>query len=138
MINQFNINKALLDHLLTIPDYTQLEAVIVDGSGAELPISGVYIVESVIPNETQTPAYNPDDSNVGIGIYQLDVRAPRGSNKWRLVKWADRVALHFKRGTDIRTIDGVKVNIDKSYQSPMMGSEQYQRIIVSVEYQIYQ
>lgn len=138
MINQFNINKALLDHLLTVPNYAQLETVIVDGSGAELPISGVYIVESVIPNETQTPALNPNDSNIGIGIYQLDVRAPRGSNKWRLVKWADRVALHFKRGADIRTVDGVKVNIDKSYQSPMMGSEQYQRIIVSVEYQIYQ
>lgn len=138
MINQFNINKALLDHLLTIPDYAQLETVIIDGSGAELPTRGVYIVESVIPNTTQTPALNPNDSNVGIGIYQLDVRTPRGSNKWLLVKWADKVAKHFKRGTDIRTIDDVKVNIDKSYQSPMMGSEQYQRIIVSVEYQIYQ
>lgn len=130
MIGNLEIALAMKNHLLTLPSSPPL---IIESAGQELPTGVTYLTESFRPAPTDSPTVKKTGYQVASGIYQVDVRFPRGSGKWDAMAIADTIAALFAETVTLLTING-NVNILNAYSSSARASGDHQAISVTVNY----
>lgn len=66
------------------------------------PVNGtMYLRQSLIPGDVEQATLGETGTDRQVGIYQIDVFTPSGKGGKQGIKLADKVANHFKRGTDL-------------------------------------
>lgn len=129
-----NIMAALQARLATFATTKSL-SIAFEGVAFTPGATKTHLADFLLPAATDNPSMGRDHRRY-IGIYQIDVDAPSGSNVVALRKLANDLATHFKRGTALTHSSGIKVLIirDPSISALLPDGGRMKRA-VSVRYQ---
>lgn len=102
-----DISSALDEHLLEMQDVPQALAM---PNSEFVPTKGtLFLRPTVLPGDVERATTGTVAHDEYTGIYQIDVIAPAGEGKYESMMMADKIADHFKRGTEF-TYKGGRAN----------------------------
>lgn len=131
MINQFNLNKALLDKLESIV----ADNIAVHGSGFELKVSQDYIAEKEVPTMVDTPLGKGTDRQQG--FYQVTICTPIDNKKFYHLGKVDDITVEIKKGFSSGIeFDGQKVSILKTTPSGMYSDDTHLKTALTIAYTV--
>ena len=93
-----DISAALDEHLSLMPS---LPPVAWENLDYTPELGTLYLRPTLLPAETIQSTLGENGTDQNTGIYQVDVFAPLGQGKQEAMSIADKIANHFKRGTDL-------------------------------------
>jgi len=135
LIPQARIEKALNAILKQLADEkgysVRYQGFAVDGD--EVALSTPHLQSFNLPAESQTVGIAYNSSVDMSGIFQINAYTQNGSGMAAMWQIVSDVMEKFERGAS-ESIDGTTVLIEKSYTSPMVVSESWQFIPVSINY----
>lgn len=131
MLNEFDIAKALRDHLASIPD---LPPIATEGAKFKPTIGQSWLAEFCLGGEQHSPSTSETTSIIR-GVYQIDVNTPSGGGKWNALKYADQLLNSFM---DLK-INPLNTNSDKIHvtnagRSPIVVEGDWLKVSVSIYY----
>lgn len=66
------------------------------------PTKGTLFLDpTLLPSDTVQASLGDNGQDLNVGLYQINVFAPSGEGKNEAMVMADKIADHFKRGTDL-------------------------------------
>lgn len=131
MINQFNLNKALLDKLVSIATDT----IAVQGSDFEPNASQDYIAEKEVPTVVDTPLGNGTDRQQG--FYQVTICTPIANKKFYHLGKVDSIVPQITKGFSAGiAFDGQKVSILKVTPSGIYSDDTHLKTALTIAYTV--
>ena len=92
-----------------------------------------YLVQNIMPAQTQTIGMEQGGSDLLAGVYQVAVYAPKGRGKGAALTEVERITSRFTRGLTVTFGDTV-VSLQKVWTSPSISTETHYIIPVSIRY----
>ena len=131
MINQFNLNKALLDKLVSIATDT----IAVQGSDFEPNASQDYIAEKEVPTVVDTPLGNGTDRQQG--FYQVTICTPIDKKKFYHLGKVDSIVPQITKGFSAGIeFDGQRVSILKVTPSGIYSDDTHLKTALTIAYTV--
>lgn len=98
------------------------------------PTDGVmFLRETLLPSSTLQTSFGNVGYDEHLGVYQIDVFAPKGGGKGAAIAKADSVADHFKRGTTL-TYNSADVRIRTVSRAVFGYDENWLILSITIEY----
>lgn len=98
------------------------------------PTDGVmFLRETLLSGDTNQTSLGNDGYDEHLGVYQIDVFAPKGGGKGEAITKADAIADHFKRGTTL-TYNSADVRIRTVSRAGFGYDENWIILSINVEY----
>ena len=131
MINQFNLNKALLDKLESIVT----DDIAVHGNDFEPKPSQDYIAEKEAPTVVDTPLGKGTDRQQG--FYQVTICTPIAKKKFYHLGKVDSIMPQITKGFSAEIeLDGQKVSILKTTPSGMYSDDTHLKTALTIAYTV--
>ena len=131
MINQFNLNKALLDKLTSITTDT----IAVQGSDFEPNASQDYIAEKEVPTVVDTPLGNGTDRQQG--FYQVTICTPIAKKKFYHLGKVNSIMQQITKGYSAGIeFDGQRVSILKVTPSGVYSDDTHLKTALTIAYTV--
>ncbi len=131
MINQFALNKALLDKL---DDITELE-IAVDGNNFKPEVDQDYIAEKEVPTSNSIPL--GAGKEVQRGFYQVNICTPLTKKKFYNLALVDQIRPQFERGLSAGIeFNGQKVSIQTIDASGMYNDDTHLKTALTINYTV--
>lgn len=131
MINQFKLNKALLDKL----DSIVTDTIAVHGSDFEPKASQDYIAEKEFPTVVDTPLGKGTDRQQG--FYQVTICTPIDKKKFYHLGKVDSIMPQITKGFGSGIeLDGQKVSILKVTPSGMYSDDTHLKTALTIAYTV--
>jgi len=131
MINQFALNKALLDKLKSITGLT----IAVNGSKFTPEVDQDYIAEKEVPTSIEGKVGSGSD--VQRGFYQVTICTPLVKRRFYNLDIVDSVMSHFTRGTSAGIeFNGQKVSISTIQPSGIYNDETHLKTALTIRYTV--
>ena len=129
MLSEFDITKALRDHLSTMAN---VPAIATEGVSFTPTTGTPFIAEFALGGNQNAPTLRGHDAYIR-GVYQVTVNTPKGSGKWQLLQLTDSIMNHFNKSL-VLTRNGVKITITSVSRSAIIQGDAWQSVAVSVYY----
>ena len=131
MINQFALNKALLDKLVAIAS----DDIFVQGVGNEPDPSQDYIAEKEVPTDNIIPLGKGKETQ--LGFYQVTVCTPIANNKFYHLNKVDSLRPQFERGLSAGIeFNGQKVSIRNIGVSGVYSDDTHLKTALTINYTV--
>ncbi len=99
-----------------------------------VPVIGeLWLRPTLLPAETVQATLGESGQDMSQGVYQIDVFAPLGEGKNEALAMADKIADHFKRGTDL-VYNSRTVRIKNVSQAASVKNEGWFQIPINIVY----
>ena len=132
IINESHVSKALLDHLMSIPN---LPHVVTENSEYTPVIGTPYLREMDMPAITQAPTLNTNGYNRRDGNYRIGIFYPLNQGKFFALAMADKIIARFYRGLRL-TYEGQTVEIGTTKRDPIYPDGQFIQCGLMIKYTV--
>jgi hypothetical protein len=131
MLNEFDIAKALRDHLASIQN---MPPIATEGVKFKPTIGQSWLAEFCLGGEQHSPSTSETTSIIR-GVYQIDVNTPSGGGKWSTLKYADQVLNHFieLKSNPLNT-NSAKIYVTNAGRSPIVVDGDWLKVSISIYY----